>query len=140
MWIRCLLLLPLLVLFAATPRAAGTPEARREFVELCSGCHGEDARGNGPDSKNLSKPAPDLTEISRRAGGIFDDKAVYDWIVGLNASDAHGTRDMPIWGDWLMDEEMEDATSLDAARAAERKVDARVKALVAYLKSIQRKD
>ena len=44
---------------------------------------------------------------------------------------------MPIWGDWLMDEAVEDSTSLEAADTAAREVEQRVMALVHYLKSMQ---
>lgn len=120
--------------------AAGSDEiarGRREFLELCADCHREDATGNGPLTENLTKIPPDLTRIKLRNHGKFDDEAIFDWIVGLKMPDAHGTREMPIWGDWLMDETLEDSTSLTAARAAEKQVERRVKAIVAYLKAIQ---
>ena len=72
--------------------------AQQDFLELCSDCHGSDARGNGPMTKNLTKIPPDLTQISKRAGGKFDEKAVFDWIIGLNMPTSHGTCEMPIWG------------------------------------------
>jgi hypothetical protein len=50
---------------------------------------------------------------------------------------SHGTREMPIWGDWLMDETLEDSTSLEAADAATKEVEGRVMALVQFLESIQ---
>jgi mono/diheme cytochrome c family protein len=111
--------------------------AREDYLLLCAECHGSEAKGNGPASKNLSKIPPDLTKISRRAGGRFDEKKVFDWILGLNMPDAHGNREMPIWGDWLMDEAVEDSTSLEAADTAAREVEQRVMALVHYLKSMQ---
>jgi len=111
--------------------------AREDYLLLCADCHGRDAKGNGPASKNLNKVPPDLTKISKRAGGIFDEKKVFDWILGLNMPEAHGNREMPIWGDWLMDEAVEDSTSLEAADAAARQVEQRVMALVLYLKSVQ---
>jgi mono/diheme cytochrome c family protein len=122
------------------PQAATKPNldaAREDYLLLCAECHGPDAKGNGPASKNLSKIPPDLTKISKRAGGTFDEKEVFDWILGLNMPDAHGNREMPIWGDWLMDEAVEDSTSLDAADTASRQVERRVMALVHYLRSVQ---
>ena len=119
---------------------AGSDEiarGRRDFMDLCADCHGEDAAGSGPLTINLTKIPPDLTRIKLRAHGKFDDKAILDWIIGLNMPDSHGSREMPIWGDWLMDEMLEDSTSLDAGRAAEKAVKQRVMAIVAYLKSIQ---
>lgn len=119
---------------------AGSDEiarGRSEFMELCADCHREDATGSGPLTENLTKIPPDLTRIKLRNHGKFDEKAIFDWIIGLNMPDAHGTREMPIWGDWLMDETLEDSTSLNAAHIAERQVEQRVQAIVAYLKSIQ---
>jgi len=116
---------------------AETPTARQDFINLCADCHNADARGNGPLTKNLTKIPPDLTRIKQRAHGIFDERAVYDWILGLKMSGSHGSREMPIWGDWLMDETLEDSTSLEAARAADQEIQRRVMAIVKYLKSIQ---
>jgi mono/diheme cytochrome c family protein len=116
---------------------AETPTARQDFINLCADCHNADARGNGPLTKNLTKTPPDLTRIKQRAHGIFDERAVYDWILGLKMSGSHGSREMPIWGDWLMDETLEDSTSLEAARAADQEIQRRVMAIVKYLKSLQ---
>jgi hypothetical protein len=71
---------------------------------------------------------------------VFDDTAVFDWIIGLKMPHTHGTRDMPIWGDWLMDQEMEDSTSMEAARIAKERVTARVMGIVRYLETIQAQD
>jgi hypothetical protein len=116
---------------------AESGEAHRDFLDLCADCHNADAKGNGPLSKNLARVPPDLTRIRERAHGVFDEKAVYDWILGLEMTDAHGSREMPIWGDWLMDEAVEDSTSLDAARAAEQEIERRILAIVKYLKALQ---
>jgi mono/diheme cytochrome c family protein len=121
----------------AKPLHAEKEGAKGDFHTLCAGCHGEDAKGDGPEAKNLSKPPPDLTQISKRARGKFDEKAVFDWIIGLNMPLEHGNREMPIWGDWLMDEAVEDNTSLEAADTAAREVEKRIMALVQYLRSLQ---
>lgn len=121
----------------AAPVAAASDSARLDFLALCADCHNPDAKGNGPLAKNLKKIPPDLTRIRERAHGVFDEKAVYDWILGLKMTQAHGTREMPIWGDWLMDEEVEDSTSLDAAEAAEKEVHRRIMAIVKYLETLQ---
>ncbi|WP_119269538.1 c-type cytochrome [Taklimakanibacter deserti] len=118
---------------------AGSDSAHRDFLELCADCHNADAKGNGPLAKNLTKIPPDLTRIRERAHGVFDEKAVYDWILGLKMTESHGSREMPIWGDWLMDEAVEDSTSLDTAKAAEREVEQRIMAIVKYLEGLQTK-
>ena len=116
---------------------AGDATVRDDFLGLCADCHGADAKGNGPLAKNLTKVPPDLTRIKQRANGEFNKKAVFDRILGLNTPNFHGTREMPIWGDWLMDETLEDSTSLEAAPLAEKEVERRVMALVTYLEGLQ---
>jgi mono/diheme cytochrome c family protein len=117
--------------------AEANQAARQDFLALCADCHGEDARGNGPSAKNLTEKPPDLTRISDRADGRFDEKVVFDWIVGFEMPASHGTREMPIWGDWLLDEAVGESTSLEAAKAAETEVTERVMALVRYLRTLQ---
>jgi mono/diheme cytochrome c family protein len=116
---------------------SGDAAVRDDFLALCSDCHGADAKGSGPLAKNLTKVPPDLTRIKERANGEFNEEAVFDWILGLNTPNFHGTREMPIWGDWLMDETLEDSTSLDAAPLAEKVVERRVMAIVKYLEGLQ---
>ena len=116
---------------------SGVVVVRDDFLGLCADCHGADAKGNGPLAKNLTKVPPDLTRIKERAKGEFNEKAVFDWILGLNTPNFHGTREMPIWGDWLMDETLEDSTSLEAAPLAEKEVERRVMAIVKYLEGLQ---
>ncbi|MFZ5673299.1 MAG: c-type cytochrome [Pseudomonadota bacterium] len=116
---------------------AGSRTARDDFRALCADCHNADAKGNGPLAKNLTKIPPDLTRIKQRAHGTFDRKAVYDWILGLKMTQSHGTREMPVWGDWLMDEAMDDGTSIAEAKAAERRVEHQVMGIVRYIESLQ---
>lgn len=119
---------------------AGSTTARDDFRALCADCHNTDAKGNGPLAANLTKSPPDLTRIKQRAHGTFDRKAVYDWILGLKMTQSHGTREMPVWGDWLMDEAMDDSTSLTEAKAAEKQVEHRVMDIVRYIESLQVED
>lgn len=122
---------------AALSAHADSGAARQDFMTLCADCHNADAKGNGPLAKNLTKIPPDLTRIKQRAHGKFDEEAVYDWIIGLKMTDSHGSREMPIWGDWLMDETIEGGTSLEDAKAAEQEIERRVMGIVKYLESLQ---
>lgn len=122
---------------AAKAGMSGDAVVRDDFLALCSNCHGADAMGNGPLAKNLTKVPPDLTRIQERANGQFNEKTVFDWILGLNTPNFHGNREMPIWGDWLMDETLDDSTSLKAVPKAEKEVERRVMALVTYLEGLQ---
>lgn len=117
--------------------ASSDAATREDFLGLCADCHGANATGDGPLAKNLSKVPPDLTRIKERANGKFDEEAVFDWIIGLDTPNFHSTREMPIWGDWLMDETLESGTSLEAAHTAEKEIERRVMALVKYLEAMQ---
>jgi mono/diheme cytochrome c family protein len=119
------------------PVGAETAAGRQDYRTLCAECHSADAKGNGPLTKNLTKVPPDLTRIRQRAHGVFDEKAVYDWILGLKMTNAHGSREMPIWGDWLMDEAIEDGRSLKEAKAAEQEIEQRIMGIVHYLETLQ---
>ena len=75
------------------------------------------------------KPA-DLTQISKRYGGDFPYWEIYEIIDGRNAPLSHGTREMPVWGEELAKEA--------AGITEENFIRGRIKALLTYLKSIQK--
>src|SRR5689334_11675861 len=71
----------------------------KQAYELqCAICHGVDAKGNGFYTASLKVPAPDLTTLSKRNGGVFPVDRITKVIDGRTEIAAHGSRDMPIWG------------------------------------------
>lgn len=94
------------------------------FNSYCAPCHGKDATGTGPAAKALAKAPADLTRIAARNGGSFPDVRVKRYIEGADEIAAHGTRDMPMWGDLFR------ALNRDTAAI-------RVQALNDYLKGLQ---
>ncbi len=128
-----------LVTLAAT--AGEQPEGRpsgvlietgqTEYTRYCAACHGVDARGNGPVAEVLRTAPPDLTRITARHGGKFPAGDVAAIIDGRFDVKAHGTREMPVWGQVLGVKIAEGTTEDEVARG-------RIDALVAYLQSIQR--
>ena len=74
------------------------PEMYRTF---CASCHGLEGKGNGPAAAALKKAPADLTLLSQKNGGKFPAQRVREYIEGKDAkaTDAHGSREMPIWGD-----------------------------------------
>ena len=102
------------------------------FQQYCSGCHGLEGKGNGAFAAYLKVPPPDLTLIAKRRGGNFPDTEIAEIVDGKRAVAAHGTREMPIWGQRFG----EDASSSPAPLASAR---GQVLVLVAYLRSIQQK-
>ena len=83
--------------FEITYSLAG-PEMYRSF---CASCHGTEGKGNGPAASALRKAPADLTLLSQKNGGKFPAQRVREYIEGKDAktTDAHGSREMPIWGD-----------------------------------------
>lgn len=102
----------------------------REFALHCAVCHGADARGKGPAAEALKTAPTDLTRIAERRGGTFPDAEIAQEIDGRREVLAHGSRQMPVWGNFLGTAVAEDASGGEVAHG-------RVDLLVEYLKSIQ---
>jgi mono/diheme cytochrome c family protein len=68
------------------------------FRAYCSVCHGLDGMGDGPAASALRKRPADLTQLGRKYGGKFPAFHVANVIAGADVVAAHGSRDMPIWG------------------------------------------
>jgi mono/diheme cytochrome c family protein len=101
------------------------------YAVKCAVCHGEDGRGNGPYTPMLYDKPTDLTALAKRSGGAFPSAEIYETISGAELLPAHGTRDMPIWGQEISGE------ALDGGFEVAPFVRARILALIAYLESIQ---
>ena len=97
------------------------------YREFCAACHGVDGKGNGPAADALKNRASDLTLISRQNAGKFPSLHVQRIIGGEDGVPAHGSKEMPIWGD-----------AFKAISANETFAEMRVNALVEYLQKIQR--
>jgi mono/diheme cytochrome c family protein len=100
------------------------------FVRWCASCHGEDARGTGPAAGALKVRPADLTRIAARRGGEFPAGEIARKIDGRFEIAAHGTREMPIWGQRFGETVPEPGVSESIVRG-------RILVLVEYLKSIQ---
>ena len=130
--------LALLVGLPAALAQESTPEpgvsGERDFRVYCASCHGEDDKGGGPASFGLTVEPPDLTGLSQRNNSAFPRERILNLIDGREEVAAHGTREMPVWGEWF---KMEAAEGLGGAEGPESSVRRRVNNLVDYLESIQ---
>lgn len=77
---------------------------QQEFLRNCAVCHGPDGRGDGPFAQFLQEKPKSLTGISARNNGMFPVQKIYDVIAGTEGVQAHGTLNMPIWGDRYLTE------------------------------------
>ena len=107
---------------------------KREFHRSCATCHGVDAKGNGPSAVALNVKPADLTQLSKRHGGVFLFWRVYEKINGKDEAliRGHGTREMPVWGERFRFEH-------DATDEQQMGVRGRLLSLVYYLESLQQK-
>jgi mono/diheme cytochrome c family protein len=94
------------------------------FRTHCAICHGPSGRGDGAMAGEMRRTPPDLTQYTRRNGGVFPEALVYRIVEGGEVS-SHGNREMPVWGDVFK----------RGASAAD--VRARIEAIVRYLAGIQ---
>ena len=117
---------------------AQTDAGKQEYEWHCAICHGESGRGDGEMRKFLTTAPADLTQISKRNGGTFPNQLIWDIIDGRAATEAgaHGTREMPVWGQRYRQEAMADP---GGAAAPEWAVRNRIVALLDYLSRIQEK-
>ena len=123
------------IILAALGLAACVEEpvdGRTAFQADCAGCHGADARGNGPAASGLAIAPPDLTQIAARNGGTFPRDRVMSTIDGLNRG-VHFSAAMPEFGAGDMGE-----TIMTEEDGLGMPVPARLLALTDYLESIQR--
>ncbi|MGW8228686.1 MAG: c-type cytochrome [Gammaproteobacteria bacterium] len=110
---------------------------KMEFQKNCAACHGKGGKGDGPLVEFLKQTPPDLTLLSKHNGGVYPQAKVYDWIRDAKKVRAHGTDEMPIWGDRYSKEIIEyygpDYTGPGSS------VQQRILELVFYIGTIQQK-
>lgn len=71
---------------------------KREYLNSCAVCHGEEGKGDGPLAGIIETLVPDLTTLAQRNDNVFPMARVYEVIEGTADVQAHGTREMPVWG------------------------------------------
>ncbi len=107
-----------------------SPASGKEMYKTyCAVCHGTEGTGNGPAAEALKVPPTDLTALAVKNGGKYPALKVAAIIRGEQVLAAHGTKEMPIWGNLFW--------SMSGGHEAE--VQQRVANLNKYLESLQRK-
>ena len=110
-------------------------EGKIEYDSHCAICHGTQGRGNGEMRRFLTTPPSDLTTLAKRSGGAFPNQLAWEIIDGRSAAiGAHGTREMPVWGQAFRREALAQAVT---AQQPEWYVRNRIVALLDYLSRIQ---
>src|SRR6187200_1240007 len=105
--VGCLVIFGVALVSAAQSSRPGTPPrlviesmtGEDSFMFYCAPCHGVAGKGDGPVRASLKTPPPDLTLLTKRAGGTFPRADVIAFVTGVsNKLPTHGPSDMPVWG------------------------------------------
>lgn len=89
-----------MMLCLTTPAVAAgrVGEGKVKYERYCSSCHGTSGKGDGPVASSLTAKPTDLTQIAKTAGGEFPTARVMQSIDGTLLVRAHGSAEMPVWG------------------------------------------
>jgi mono/diheme cytochrome c family protein len=143
-WVAALFGVTAIGLFATSSACAGDSKTAgpdlvlaemggEVFASRCAPCHGSSGVGDGPAAASLKVPPADLTRIAARRGGEFPDGEISRTIDGRFDIPAHGSREMPVWGERFSAVIPESGLGDEIARG-------QIVILVEYLKSIQQAD
>ncbi len=103
--------------------------AANVFEAHCSGCHGLPGSPR-PSVAELAAAPPDLTRLHEKYGSPLPREQLAAFIDGRKQIDAHGSRDMPVWGQQLY-------AHLPDARGVEEMREGTIALLLDYLDAIQ---
>lgn len=139
MKIRYLLAPALFCAISATVNAAGNmiDLGKKEYMNSCAVCHGADGKARTQAAEFLKVVPADLNTLSKRNGGVFPMARVFESIDGRSDFKAHGSRDMPIWGQRYTVEAAPDLD--DYSHNAEVFVRSRILSLIDYIYRLQAK-
>jgi mono/diheme cytochrome c family protein len=110
-------------------KAGQLEDGRVLFNTYCASCHGRTGTGNGPAAAAMKRTPPDITGLALANGGLFPSERIGRIVDGRDV-EAHGDREMPVWGDAFK--------ALPGGHSNEV-IRARIAAIVRYLESIQRR-
>ena len=96
------------------------------YKAFCAPCHGVDGRGKGPSAQALKNKPSDLTALAKNNKGMFPRQTIQDLITKGGTWQAHGSKEMPVWGPVFL-----------AADGDDKIAYAHIYNLVTYLESIQ---
>jgi mono/diheme cytochrome c family protein len=117
------------VQIASNPAAKATIErGRGMFEQYCAVCHGKGGTGDGPAASAMTTKPTDLTLMQQR-NGVFFAAQIESAVRGTDPVVAHGVPGMMVWG----------AIFRADAHGNEAAADARIRDLVAFIETIQKK-
>ncbi len=117
--------------------AQGYEIGQREYLNSCAQCHGAAGKGDGVIAGYLTQAVPDITTLQRDNGGVFPFARLFDVVSGTAEVGAHGTGDMPAWGDRYSAIAPQMLGEMNAPADTEAFVRGRILALLEYISTLQ---
>lgn len=134
-WRYALAILAAVVLLGWMAGSAGASDDSEQtaigkvtYRVYCQNCHGAGAKGDGKLAELMKVQPSDLTQLSKRNGGVYPADKVASVVDGRADVLAHGDREMPVWGQNFLEK-----------TGSEDEVKNKVHQLVLFLESIQAK-
>src|SRR5579872_2105023 len=127
-----LIMTAIILTLAPLARAASKDDVRdgeKYFRRYCASCHGMTGTGDGPVARTLAKPPANLRMLSDKYGSPLPVAKLADLIDGRDAVRAHGTAEMPVWGERLY--------AMGEGERGELGISEVIGKIVAYLETIQ---
>jgi mono/diheme cytochrome c family protein len=125
---------------AAADKRPKVDLGKAEYDANCMVCHGAKGKGDGSYGELLKTKLPDLTTLAKNNGGVFPYSRVYEVVDGRQEIKAHGSREMPIWGQrYSMAGAAAAGHYVDVPYDMEAFVRGRILALVDYIYRLQAK-
>ena len=86
----------------ATGASAADHAGKAPFDQYCASCHGPAGDGTGPVAAEMKTPPTDLRKLGKKYGKPLPKPKLRELIDGREMVRAHGTADMPVWGEQLV--------------------------------------
>jgi mono/diheme cytochrome c family protein len=109
---------------------------KAQYITSCAPCHGIAGKADGPVAESLSTPPTDLTALSKENNGVFPISRVFYSIHGAMQTSAHGSREMPVWGN-VFSRELEYPGGTLSDVEVKSITDRRILALIEYISTMQ---
>lgn len=105
---------------------------KQMYIDCCAPCHGVAGEGNGPAAPALKVQPTNLSLLAKNNGRHYPATRVTDVLRFGTPTPAHGSKDMPVWGNLFH--------SLSASHGTERAESAlRIQKISDYVASLQAK-
>ena len=86
----------------ATGASAADHAGKAPFDQYCAACHGLAGDGAGPVAAEMKVSPTDLRMLGKKYGTPLPKPKLLEFIDGREMVRAHGTANMPVWGEQLV--------------------------------------